>query len=345
MPFWPEKIAPIVLALAWGAALLQPAAGLAQSPAGEDRPRTLTLYTALTATTPQLALWAAIRQGWPEGYQWRVEYWKSLDDLRGLVLAGRGDLWLGSLDGFARAAARGAPVSLVAVTGWKKFYFVAAPDGPEPKRPAGLEELARTLAEKGRPLGVAPRNSPALGLLAEMARRGGPAFTPEPLEAGQLMLEIGRGDRNCGLLPEPLVSALLIKNPNLKIVAGLEEDFARRFGGPDGLPLVGLAVNQRLIEERPELVRSLTPALEAGAAALAGRTGPDLAALLPEEVIEALGSEVLVRSLKHDLQRLRPAAGISPEISAYLRLAAPDLYEGRSPDWQPSPNFIYRPAP
>jgi NitT/TauT family transport system substrate-binding protein len=294
-----------------------------------------------------MPLWAAIKQGWPEGCGLDVDYWKNLDDLRGLMLAGTGDIWLGNLEGFARAAARGAPVTVAAVTGWKKFFVVAAvadeASGWTP--PADLDGLARVLRQTGRPLAVAPPNSPAQGLLEEMARRGGPAFDLEPLPAQQLMLELGRGSRPAGLLPEPLVSVLLAKNPRLRILAGVEEDFARRFGGPDRRPMVGLAVNRRLAQERPELVRGLVRALEAGAAALDGQPPEAAVAVLPPAVIEAVGREPLVASLSRDPILARPAAGAASEIEAFLRLTAPELYAGKEPGWRPSPDFLFDETP
>jgi NitT/TauT family transport system substrate-binding protein len=84
------------------------------------------VYSATGATTAALPLLGALEKGWPGGAV-VVEEWKNLDDLRGLVLSGKGDVWAGHLEAFGRAAARGAGVRLVAVTAWKKFYFVSGP--------------------------------------------------------------------------------------------------------------------------------------------------------------------------------------------------------------------------
>lgn len=326
------------LTVAWGS-----------SPASaKDKPAsktTLTLFTAVTATTPQIPFWAAVHQGWPEGYDLKVDYWKTLDDLRGLTLADRGDLWIGNLEGFARAADRGAPVCLAAVTGWKKFYFVAAPSGSSEPLPTNLEELAADLKQAGRPLAAAPQNSPAIGIVEDMARRGGPAFTLETLSSTQLMLELERGSIRYGLLPEPLVSALLIKNPRLTVVASLEEEYARRFGGPAGLPLVGLAVNRRLARERPDLVEELVRAMKAQAEVLRGQPASVIADFLPPEVVETVGRDVLKNSLTRDLLLVKSAEEAEADIARFLRLVAPDLYEGRPPDWSPSADFIFRARP
>ncbi len=326
-------------ALVFGPAL----SARAGDPAPECR---LTLYTALTATTPQIPLWAAITHGWPEGCELTVDYWKNLDDLRGLMLAGEGDLWVGNIEGFARAASRGAPVTVAAVTGWKKFSVVVrAEAGPDWTPPADLDGLARLLNESGQPLAAAPPNSPAAGLLEEMARRGGPAFELAPMAAQQLMLEMGLGSRPAGLLPEPLVSVLLAKNPKLRLLAGLEEDYARRFGGPGRQPWVGLAVNSRLARERPDLVRDLIRALEEGAAALEGQPKEAVIGVLPEAVIEAVGRAALLDSLDRDPVLVRPAAEAAPEIEAFLRLAAPEVYADKERGWRPSPDFLFAETP
>jgi NitT/TauT family transport system substrate-binding protein len=202
-------------------------------------PTLVTLYAAENATTPQIPLWQMIRSDWPEGYALSVNYWKTLDDLRGVVLAGKGDIWVGHLEGFAQAARRGAPVTVVAVSGWKKFYLVGQ-GGQKVSSPFVWEEIAAELKRRGLPLPVAPRESPAAGILESMARRGGPSFTLAPMPTQQLMLEMLRGKHPWAILPEPLVSALLAKKKAILAPTSLEEEYARRFGGEKRLPWVGM---------------------------------------------------------------------------------------------------------
>ena len=303
-------------------------------------PRELTLYTALGATTPQMPLWGAIRQGWPgPGYRLKVEYWKNMDDLRGLLLAGKGDLWIGHMEGFAQAARRGAPLPLLAVTGWKKFCFVGreAPAGTAPENM--LEAVAEDLRRNGATLPMAPQDSPASSLLAELARRGGPEFKIAPLSAPQLMLEISRGKWSYALLPEPLVSVLLLKNPAWRVLAGLEEELARRFDGQPRLPLAGLAVNAALAKENPELLEDLLDKMRAAAAAMEKQPEEALDAL-PQEVLNALGPEVIRASLGRDMLLALPAREIEPEIASFLRLVLPKDAGGPA-DIVPE-HFIFR---
>jgi NitT/TauT family transport system substrate-binding protein len=290
-------------------------------PAGAavSRGRDLTLYTALTATTPQAPLWAAINGGWPGNGAVKAEYWKTLDDLRGILLAGKGDIWVGHLEGFAQAALRGAPVRLVAVTGWRKFYFITPGDAVA----HDLEALAGELREAGVPLAVAPQDSPALAILDSIRQRGGPSFEVAAMQPQQLMLEMLRGTRRYALLPEPLVTSLLAKKPRLRVALGLEDEFARLYGGAARLPLAGVAVNAALADKEPELVRTLVAAMVTQAGRLAGDTEAVLASL-PEAVRTTLGDAVIRASLRRDMVLAVPAAGAKEEIGAFLRMVLPE---------------------
>ncbi|MDR1241920.1 MAG: hypothetical protein LBM00_03920 [Deltaproteobacteria bacterium] len=309
------------------------------SRAAENPEKPLTLYTAMTATTPQIPLWAAIRSGWPAGRELVVEYWKTLDDLRGLVLAGKGDLWVGHLEGFAQAALRGAPVTLVAVTGWKKFYFVTTDYADSPRT---LEDIAEALRKEGLPLAVAPQDSPAIGILEELARRGGPSFAIEPMPSQQAMLSMLRGSRSCVLLPEPLVSALLAKKSSLRIAASLEIEISGRFGGSGRLPLVGVAVKSSLVRDNPLLVRELVRAMEKAALELAGRPAEEAVAVLPQSVREAFDSKVLEASLSRDLIFVLPAHEARAEALSFLRMV---LREGRDSAGLTLPETFFLPDP
>lgn len=279
----------------------------------------LVLYTALTATTPQIPLWAAIGDGWPGNGAVRVRYWKTLDDLRGAMLAGKGDIWVGDLEGFAQAALRGAPVRLVAVTGWKKFYCVI----PKTATADSLESLAAILRAEGEPLALAPRDSPALAILEAVKKRGGPSFAVVAMQPQQLMLEMLRGARRYALLPEPFVSSVLAKQPALHAAISLEEEFSRLYGGPARLPLVGVAVHARLAEARPEIVRELASAMQRHAARLANAPEAALAAL-PEKIRENPGDDVIRASLPRDMIHAVPAAEAREEIAEFLRMILPD---------------------
>lgn len=278
----------------------------------------IVLYTALTATTPQIPLWATINEGWPENGSVSVEYWKTLDDLRGTILAGKGDIWVGHLEGFAQAALRGAPVQLVAVTGWKKFYFI----GPKTSTAHDITSLAAELGQMDQPLAVAPQDSPGLAILENIKQRGGPSFAIAAMQPQQLMLEMLRGTRQFALLPEPLVSTILAKKPELQILTSLEEEFSLLYGGLTRMPLVGIAVNTKFAENEPETVQKFVSAMQRHAALLFA--DPEAAiGVLPEDVKNSVGEDIIRNSFSRDMILVVPASDAKEEISSFLRMVLP----------------------
>ncbi|MDR1658196.1 MAG: hypothetical protein LBT47_11685 [Deltaproteobacteria bacterium] len=305
----------------------------AQAKADLNPSEPLLVYTALTATTAQLPLFEAFRAGWP-GSDRRiiVEYWKNLDDLRSLVLAGKGDIWVGHLEGLARASTRGAPVTLVAATVWQKFFFVSAPLPLNPGAPDRLaestEELLDFVLKNGEVIGSAPQNGPCTNLLKAL---GEPDLTIETMAPQQLILELTQGTRRVGLLPEPVATAAKAKVPSLKIIGSLEAEYSRRLGGPALIPQAGVAVNLELAQREPALVAKLVELIEEGAINLAALEPGQAALRLPKETIEAVGQEILTLSLAAEPIIAKSAASCQSEIEDFLKIAAPDLYEPSSP--------------
>ncbi|MDL2283980.1 hypothetical protein LJC19_02395 [Oxalobacter sp. OttesenSCG-928-P03] len=318
------------------AAVIFFAFGTSSSRAADSVPaKKIVLYTALTATTPQIPLWSAIGEGWPKGYELQVRYWKNLDDLRGVMLAGKGDLWVGNLEGFAQAAKRGAPVTLIAVTAWKKFYFVTS----SKEKVMSLEDIADILKKTGEPLAVTPQDGPALGIVEAMGKKGGMTFKVAPMPPQQLMLEIMRGTRHYALMPEPLLSLLLAKKKDIRIVASLEEEYARRFGGPARLPLAGIAANTAFIKAHPEMAKELVQRMQ-GAVLKLRSSRKEAAAVLPEPVRETLGMAVLEASLERDLIYVEPAGNVREQVAAFLKMILPELRNTPAGDGMPSDSFI-----
>ncbi|MDR2461154.1 MAG: hypothetical protein LBE38_10345 [Deltaproteobacteria bacterium] len=294
----------------------------------EALPDKVTIYTATGATTAVLPLLGAIRQGWPQ-VSLEVIEWKNLDDLRGLVLAGKGDIWVGHLETLALAANRGAPVSILAITAWKKFYFISSPlplePGAAPRHPKDLMELSQYLQKEKFSLSAAPRNSPAAGVVASLKALGGPAFELSALPPQQVLLELASGKIKAALLPEPMVTVALTKKDDLKVIANLEEEYAKHTGGPKRLPHAGIAVNSRFNEKYPQLVSLLLSDMLKASEELLDMTPEQIVLLLPESTRDNLGTVNLQNSLARDIILTLPAWQVKDEIESFLCVSAPEL--------------------
>jgi hypothetical protein len=173
-------------------------------------------------------------------------------------------------------------------------------------------------------MGASPPNSPVFALLAAL---GGEGLVIDSLAPQQLILEMASGRREAGLVPEPMATAAAAKDPSIAVIGGLEAEYARRFGGPDWQPQAAVAVNLAFAAESPELAASLISMMGPMTAALAAGPPEAAADALPPFVAEAVGREVLVKSLARETIMARPAAEVAAEIGRFLRLAAPELYE------------------
>jgi NitT/TauT family transport system substrate-binding protein len=272
-----------------------------------EPPKPLVIYTATAATTAQAPVLGALAEGWAKDRAVEIRAWKDLDDLRGVILSGRGDVWIGHLDGFAQAARRGAPVVLLAVTAWsEKFAFLTL--DPAPTDGAGL--LA-ALAARGEALAVVPQGSPAQGFVENVE-----GLKLRPMPPQQAGLELSRGSVRHMLVPEPLASALLARFAALRR-AGSVADLVP--GEPHGLPMAGVAVRAGLAAEDPELAAGLAAAMRAWAVRHADDPAA-IAATLPTETRAAIGEAVLSESLHHDPLLVVDAAEARDDVIRALRI-------------------------
>lgn len=277
-------------------------------------PLSVVLYTNPGATTPQIPLWAALgRDGLGGMFDVEMREWRSPGQLQSLLLAGKGDIWVGHVDGFARARARGAPVALLAVTGWRKMSVVSTDPAV-----TGVESFL-----DGR-LAFAPVGSPAVTVMQALLGDRADRIEFEPHEPKQLALKMVRGDVTSALLPEPLVTVLLKKVDGLRVVCSLEDLYASLTGGRARMPLAGIAVHERLVRTEPERLAALLRAMTSAADRLT-RTPEQAAAVLPDAFAEFVPHDIVLASLERDIILVERAADVKEEIVRYLRIVAPDL--------------------
>ncbi len=268
---------------------------------------TLTFYTTGSATTPQLPFWSAIKKGEIQKFcNIRVEFWKNLDDLRALLLTGKGDLWLGHTEGFAQACAAGAPVQLLFISGWRKFFVVSTDPGME-----SMESF------RGRELPYAPHGSPAVPVLRAVESGGRQAIHFKPYEPQQLALMLVSGRIDSALVPEPLVTSLLERVEGLRIVESVEDVYGRSTGQAPRMPIAGMAVNSRTAKKHPQVVEGMVRAVLQEASKLQGNPQAGVDAL-PDAFEVFMTKEKILESLERDMILVVPALEAREEILTYL---------------------------
>jgi NitT/TauT family transport system substrate-binding protein len=295
-----------------------------------DGPR-LTVYTAATTTTPQLGLWSGLLNGdWTNRYDLRLHLWKDMDDLQASMLAGRGDIWVGHLEGFALAARRGAPVVMLAVTGWKKFYIMSR-----------LDEIQTMSDLYGRVLAYTPVGNPAVPLLQSLLGDDAAKITFQPQEARQLGMLLMRGDYDAALAPEPLVSMLLARVPDLRVVLNVEEFYGKQTGRAGRVPLAGIAVNRETLERHPTLAKNLLQSLFDGTRRVQQMDGA-VDGVMPPVFSGFVSPALLHESLSRDLLHVEAAADVKDEIRDYFAIVIPALVRDNGTLDVPE-GFMYNP--
>lgn len=275
---------------------------------------TLTFYTTGLATTPQLPFWWAVRHG-PilKHCNLRVKMWKTLDDLRGVLLAGKGDLWLGHTEGFAQAALRKAPVRLVVVSGWRKFYLLST-----------NRERSGFSSFQNREIPFAPVGSPAVAVMRAISNPDENKIRFKPFEPRQLAMLLVKGKIDSALVPEPLVSVLLGKVNGLRIIASVEEIYGQRTGHPPRMPIAGLAVHLKTAEKYPDLIRLITHATITAARELRDDPQKGIEAL-PKAFEPFISRQMVEKSLSRDIILVKTAMEAETEIRDYLEMLMPQF--------------------
>lgn len=98
------------------------------------------------------------------------------------------------------------------------------------------------------------------------------------------------GKSTLAVLPEPLLSTALMKNPNAKVIMDLQDEWSLVSGGEKGYPQAGVIIKKDLIENHKEVVDKF---LEEYALAVAWvNENPKEAAVYSEEVKTGLSAKV-----------------------------------------------------
>ncbi len=301
MRLLPPLLLLLALALAWGCspAPSRPPQDQTESPAA--------VWCHSAATTPILPLLAA-----PEP-PLAFHAWNTTMAFQSLLLAGDGDLWVGHLEGFARAYRRGAPLRLLAITGWRKWHLLSRRTGVTFPRDF-----------QGRTVAIAPADGAGRFLLERLLQETGETgVTLLPLDVKPLLLKALEGKVEDLFLPEPFATVLLEKSPDFHRVDSLEEYYGRVRNCPPEVPWAGIAVHTHWAETHPRELQALLAHMEQWTA-----EGGKNAALLwtkEREDFSGISREALEHSLALDPVKAVPAWKIPQELADFLTLVAPDV--------------------
>ncbi len=271
----------------------------------------LEIYVNPSTTTPQFQWLQATKEIENDASLPRItrKHWRSQAQLHSLMLAGQGDFWIGSLDSMAKCRAKGAPVKLLAVTGWRKWSLIGSQSITD------WRQVVSTI-----PVLTAPPENPAAPLLSRMLQAKG---IPQPhflfCEPKHLALQMITSKASMALTASPMTEAILTQNEQLKHIASLEEIKADSFGGDARIPWAGIAYNENTVSR--ETADNILSHLLDAEKVLHDLSIERIIALWPEEYHQTISQEKLQLSLNQDIILCIPASKIKKEIMEFFRLA------------------------
>ena len=277
------------------------------------RPRTgekVVVWANGSATTPVLPLHAL------QESSWEFREWNTTVAFQSLLLAGDGVFWVGHLEGFARAYQHGAPLRIVAITGWRKWQILSRnPDGKFP------EDFQKD------DLGFAPADGAGRFLLEALLKEQKSSLKLQPMETRQMMLKALDGQLDSLVIPEPFATALLKKDPSFHRITSLEEYYGHCRSCAPEVPWAGIAVHREWADRHPEEMKRLADRLGVVGTELASMTPEKAAEFWPQEKEKSAGISraALADSLERDPVKVVLAKDMVLQLREFLAIVAPEI--------------------
>jgi len=255
--------------------------------------------------------------------------WHDPDELRAAIVSKRSLLFTAPTHVPANLANRGLPIKLLAVLGMGHLAVVTAD--------ASIKSFADL---RGRPvLGFFRHDMPDLVFRAVAQMEGlDPdkdmklTYVGSPMEAAQ-MLAAGRAET--AILSEPPATAaiMMAAHHSRKLFRAINlQNIWIKHRGSQGIPMVGLAVHEELLETTPELIPLLRSGLpQAKDWVFANRAA---AAALAEKDMHYKPA-IFLGSLDHAAIKIMSAKAAQPGLEEFYKVIvalSPGTLDGRLPD-------------
>jgi len=225
---------------------------------------------------------------------------------------------------------KGVPYQVAAVTGLGNLYLISDSDS----RPESLKDL------DGRTVNIPGKNTTPDLIMQLLGDKEGVAIAPDySFNPSDLAKALAGGVAQSGVLPEPMATIALSKNPGLSVALDLQAAWEEAYPGEGVFPLTILVVRKEFAGAHPVLTAEILKAAEASifwvtenpadASVLIGEHGftlpaPVVAKAIPRSNYTFLEGEEAAASAEHyfgEVFRINPGAlgGKLPGEELYLK--------------------------
>ncbi len=261
----------------------------------------------------------------PQGQGVQVIWYKSMNEATQRIIEGKADVSIIPVNSMALLYNKGVQVQLGAVSTWGILYLVSGDPGVRE-----WKDL------KGKSVAVGARGfSPDLvfrGLLLKNGLKAGEDVNVFYGTSSEIAQMVVAGKLLLAVLPEPLLTSVLAKNGQVKIIMNLEQEWEKAFPEIRGLPQAGLAVSKKFVQEQPaawqQFSRNYAQSLEAYVEN-PEKIGPQ------EEKVFDLPAEIIKQSLDRSSLKFQSGRESIESVHRYLsqiQLIDPDAIGGKVPD-------------
>lgn len=273
---------------------------------------------------PTAPLFKMVEDGLLEGTKLELLVYNTVDEATARVIKGEADLSVLPVNVAAKLYNSGIDVSLANVNTWGILYLVSVDD-----KVKEWQDL------KGMELYVGARGSTPDVLTQYLLRRnglkeGGVKLTY--LGSPEIAQMVINGLVKNAVLPEPLVTQVLMNNQRARVVRDFYTDWQQFEGETSRLPQTGMVVRNGFARSYPGAVTGFQKAY---ASAMDWTVAhPDQAAPLVESNLK-MPAPVFVRSMERSRLQFAGGSGVSKDVSAYLAKLldfSPDMVGGKLPD-------------
>lgn len=228
---------------------------------------------------------------------------------------------------------KGVPIQVAAIIGWGVMYVVS-----------GDASIKKWTDLKGQEIYVSAKGAVSDILLQYLLRKNG--LDPEKdvriqyiASAVEIAQMVAAGKTPVAVLPEPWVTEVLEKNPNLKVVLDFQKEWKRIEKQGLTYPQSCIVVRRKFALEHPEALQWFLRELNRSIAWV--NRNPKAAGILADKYVQ-IAPAAVEKGLKRTNLRYNDAYKVRAEINGFLQKmmeSAPESVGGKLPDG----GFCYQP--
>jgi len=205
---------------------------------------------------------------------------------------------------------KGVPYKLAGSSVWGVLYLVSN------------EEITSVEELKGKDISLIGRNlTPDAMLRYVLSENGIDPETDVNLEyfsgSSELATNYISGNSNLGMIPQPLLTNVLMKRDDSKVVIDLQEEWIK-LTGSDSFPQASIIVSEELLNNNPDFVEAFLAEFEAGTKWI--NENPAEAGAYYESLGIGLNAKIIEKAIPQCNIRYQSAADAREALDTYLNV-------------------------